>query len=292
LTAVIEIGPASSRRKTEGPLPALPHNLMRRIASAAVMAPAALVVAWLGDWPFAVFWGVAAIVVLWEWTHLAESPRSPWALAPGIAALVLAVLAGARQQPLAAIAAVGLAMAANSVFGAGGRRRWAAAGAGYAGCMLLAPLLLRADADYGLAAILLLFAVVWSTDICAYFVGRALGGPRLAPKISPKKTWSGAVGGAVGAVAAALTVASLLEPFDRLAIAVVALLLSVMAQGGDLLESSIKRHFGAKDASHIIPGHGGVMDRLDGFWAAAVAGCLLGLMRGGFDHAARGLLIW
>jgi len=87
-------------------------------------------------------------------------------------------------------------------------------------------------------------------------------------------------------------VAAQFGSFDRIAIIGVALLLSVVAQAGDLFESWVKRQFDAKDSSHIIPGHGGVMDRLDGFWAAAVAGCVVGLLRGGFDEPARGLLIW
>jgi phosphatidate cytidylyltransferase len=158
--------------------------------------------------------------------------------------------------------------------------------------MLLAPMLLRADRAYGFSALVLLFAIVWSTDVFAYFAGRAIGGPKLAPVISPKKTWSGAVAGVVGAVVVAVAVAGYLGPFAKGTIAIVALVLSVVAQLGDLFESWLKRHFGAKDASHLIPGHGGVMDRLDGFWAAALAGCIVGLLRGGFDGAARGLLVW
>jgi phosphatidate cytidylyltransferase len=290
--AVIKIGPAPDPRKTEPSLAAPSHNLLLRIASAVVMAPAALLVAWLGDWLFAVFWAAAAIAVLWEWVQLAVGPRSWLIVASSGGAIAVAALIFGRHRPIGAMLAIGLGVLAGIVFAPRGRRVWVAAGVGYAGCMLLAPVLLRADVVYGLSAILLLFAIVWSTDVFAYFVGRALGGPKLAPKISPKKTWSGAVGGAVGAVAAALVAASLLGSYDKTAIAVVALLLSVMAQFGDLLESWIKRQFGAKDASHIIPGHGGVMDRLDGFWAAAVAGCLVGVMRGGLDNAARGLLVW
>ena len=125
-----------------------------------------------------------------------------------------------------------------------------------------------------------------------YFAGRTFGGPKLLPAISPKKTWSGALAGALGAVIVAAVVAEFLGSFERITIAIIALLLSVVAQLGDLLESWVKRQFGAKDASHLIPGHGGVMDRLDGFWAAALVGCLIGLLRGGFDGAARGLLVW
>jgi len=110
--------------------------------------------------------------------------------------------------------------------------------------------------------------------------------------ISPKKTWSGAIIGTIGAVFVAIAAADFLGGFNKGTIAAVALLLSVMTQLGDLLESWLKRQFGAKDASHLIPGHGGVMDRLDGFWAAALTGCIVGIFRGGFDNAARGLLVW
>ena len=169
---------------------------------------------------------------------------------------------------------------------------WTMAGIGYAGIMLLAPLLLRADNTYGFLALVLLFAIVWTTDILGYFAGRAIGGPKLLPAISPKKTWSGAIAGTLGAMIVAVLVANYFGTFNMTAIAIIALLLSIMAQLGDLLESWVKRQFGAKDASHLIPGHGGVMDRLDGFWAAALVGCVIGLLHGGFDGAARGLLVW
>jgi phosphatidate cytidylyltransferase len=169
---------------------------------------------------------------------------------------------------------------------------WTIAGIGYAGIMLLAPLLLRADNTYGFLALILLFAIVWTTDILGYFAGRAIGGPKLLPAISPKKTWSGAIAGTLGAIIVAVLVANYFGAFNTTAIALIALLLSIMAQLGDLLESWVKRQFGAKDASHLIPGHGGVMDRLDGFWAAALVGCVIGLLHGGFDGAARGLLVW
>ena len=169
---------------------------------------------------------------------------------------------------------------------------WTIAGIGYAGIMLLAPLLLRADNTYGFLALVLLFAIVWTTDILGYFAGRAIGGPKLLPAISPKKTWSGAIAGTLGAMIVAVLVANYFGTFNTTAIAIIALLLSIMAQLGDLLESWVKRQFGAKDASHLIPGHGGVMDRLDGFWAAALVGCVIGLLHGGFDGATRGLLVW
>jgi len=280
------------RPKAETALAAPSHNLMLRVISAAVMAPTAILIAWLGDWPFAVFWAMAAIAVLWEWVHLIVGPRYPLMLASGASAIVGAALIGWRHHPITALLFVGLGALASAIFAPRGRRLWIAGGIVYAGCMLLAPMLLRADTSYGLAAIILLFAIVWATDILAYFAGRAIGGPKLAPMVSPKKTWSGAITGTFGAIAAAIAVAGYLGPFDKGTIAIVALLLSIMAQLGDLFESWVKRQFGAKDASYLIPGHGGLMDRLDGFWAAAIAGCVVGLMRGGFDNAARGLLIW
>ena len=268
------------------------HNLMLRVLSALLLAPLALVVAWLGDWPFALFWGIAAIAVLWEWTTLVVGNRYRLMLSSCASAIAVAALVAWRGREVTAILLVGLGALAATIFAPRERRFWITAGIGYAGSLLLAPMLLRADQTYGFPAIVLLFAIVWSTDIFAYFAGRAIGGPKLAPAVSPKKTWSGAIGGAVGAVLVAVGISGWLGPLGKGTIAVIALLLSVVAQLGDLLESWVKRQFGAKDASGLIPGHGGVMDRLDGFWAAALAGCLVGLLRGGFANPARGLLVW
>jgi phosphatidate cytidylyltransferase len=289
---VVEPAPAPGSSEAGGPVSAPSNNLLLRCLSAVVLAPLAVVVAWLGDWPFALFWGIAAIAVLWEWVTLVAGTRYRLMLSSCASAIAVAALIAWRHRPTTAILLVGLGALAATIFAPRERRFWITAGIGYAGCMLLAPMLLRADTAYGASALLLLFAIVWSTDVCAYFAGRAIGGPKLAPVISPKKTWSGAVAGVTGAIVVAVAVAGYLGPFDKGTIAIVALLLSVMAQLGDLLESWFKRRFGAKDASHLIPGHGGVMDRLDGFWAAALAGCLVGLLRGGFDSAARGLLVW
>lgn len=268
------------------------NNLLLRAISAVVLAPLAIAVAWFGGWTFAAFWGVAAVAVLWEWTTLVVGERYRLMLSSCASAIAVAALVAWRGRPATAILLVGLGALAATIFAPRERRFWITAGIGYAGIMLLAPLLLRADGAYGFPAIILLFAIVWSTDIFAYFAGRAIGGPKLAPAISPKKTWAGAIAGALGATGVAVVVAGFVGPLERGTIAVVALFLSAVAQLGDLLESWVKRQFGAKDASRLIPGHGGVMDRLDGFWAAAFAGCLVGLLRGGFDNAARGLLVW
>lgn len=289
---MLNIGPVSSPGDAGSPTSAPVYNLLLRIASAMVLAPLALLVAWLGGWPFALFWGIAAVAVLWEWITLVAGRRHPLMLLSGGAAIAVAGTLAWRARPLTAVLLIGLGALAAAIFAPRERRGWITAGIGYAGLMLLAPVLLRADPTYGFSAVALLFAIVWSTDIVAYFAGRALGGPKLSPTVSPKKTWSGAVAGALGAMVAAVGVAGFLGALDKGTIALVAVFLSVVAQLGDLLESWVKRRFGAKDASRLIPGHGGVMDRLDGFWAAALAGCLVGLLRGGFDNAARGLLVW
>ena len=227
-------------------------NLALRVVSSLVMAPLALIVAWLGGLFFVVFWVLAASIVLWEWSRLVVHGR----------------LRGFS------------------------RIDWLAAGVGYAAVLLFAPLILRRDPVLGFAAIAFLFAVVWVTDIAAYFAGRALGGPKLWPAVSPKKTWSGAIGGTLAGIVAAILTVKLLGVSVSPMLVLVAGLLSVVAQAGDLLESAVKRHFGAKDAGSIIPGHGGVMDRLDGFLTAAAAAAMVGLIRGGLEAPARGLLVW
>jgi phosphatidate cytidylyltransferase len=262
------------------------------LAAAGGRAPRAPPAAYTGGWPFAVFWCLAAIAVLWEWITLVAGPDHRLMLSSCASAIAVSALIAERGRPIAAIMLVGLGALAAAVFAADGKRLWITCGIAYAGALLLAPMLLRADDSYGLVAIVLLFAIVWTTDICGYFAGRAFGGPKLMPAISPKKTWSGAIAGTLGAMIVAVVAAAFVGSFNTLAIAGIALLLSVVSQLGDLLESWVKRQFGAKDASHIIPGHGGVMDRLDGFWAAALVGCTIGLLRGGFDDPARGLLIW
>ena len=267
-------------------------NLALRVLSALVLAPVALLTAWVGDWPFALFWIVAALAVLWEWSALVAVTSYRLMFFSAAGAVAAAGLLAWLGRPVSALLMVGLGALAAAIFAPAERRIWVTLGVGYAGAMLLAPMFLRADSTYGFAVIVLLFAVVWTTDVLGYFAGRAFGGPKLLPAVSPNKTWSGAIAGTGGAMVVALLVVSLFGSFNVPAVLGIAFMLSVVGQFGDLLESWVKRQFGAKDASQFIPGHGGVMDRLDGFWAAAVAGCLIGLLRGGFDGPARGLLLW
>jgi phosphatidate cytidylyltransferase len=265
--------------------------LLTRILSAAILAPVAIVVAYVGGWPFVLFWTAAAIAILWEWMGLV-APENRVALAAGAAAIVLSAPLAMLGRPLAALLLLAIGAIAAALSAPSQRRSWAAGGVVYAGLMLMAPLLLRGDAMIGAEALFLLFAIVWTTDVLGYFAGRAIGGPKLAPSISPAKTWSGAAAGLVGA-AIVVALGVRLVPQARLTTLIaVAIALSIMSQLGDLLESAFKRRFGTKDTSQLIPGHGGVMDRLDGFWAAAVCAALFGVLRGGFAEPAAGLLLW
>lgn len=274
-------------------------NLWRRIASAAVLAPVALGSAYLGGWVFLIVWAAAAAAILWEWTGLVSGADAR-ILAPGFGALLAALVLTGLNAPLAAVAVAAIgAGTAGGVMALAARPRdipaapaWAAAGVVYAGVAFFGPALLRRDPAHGFAALLFLAAAVWLTDICAYAVGRTVGGPLLWRQVSPNKTWAGAIGGLGGGVAAGIGVAYA-TGFGKLAVlGIIALLLSILTQAGDLFESAVKRRFGAKDAGRLIPGHGGLMDRLDGFLVAALAALLIGILRQGTDAPAQGLLLW
>jgi phosphatidate cytidylyltransferase len=263
------------------------------MVSALLLIPLALASAYLGGLLFAVFWSAAAIGVLWEWMSLvAGARRRALLFTAAVATLAIAsvlVFAGFDAAALGVLAAGALIAAALA---RDERALWVAAGIPYAGSLAVAPAVLRADGNYGFVAIIFLFTVVWMTDIVSYFVGRAVGGPKLAPSVSPKKTWSGAIGGLLAAACAVVLLAKLTGLAQWFAIAVLGIVLSLIAQAGDFFESFLKRRFGVKDSSRIIPGHGGLMDRLDGFIAATFAATLLGVLRGGFAAPARGLLAW
>lgn len=253
-------------------------ELSTRVLSALAMAALALVTAYQGGWAFALLWLAAGIAMMVEWTDMVGvAPRRPVQviLGLGLAALTVPLVSGAD---IGLSAAVGLAFAAGGSLLASGtvNKLWDVSGFASAALIVLVPPILSSHPDLGILGLLWMFAVVWATDIAAYFTGRALGGPKLCPAISPKKTWSGFMGGVVAAALSGLLVAwsgrqfgpSL--PFGLFSIAVLSVVASVASQVGDLGESALKRHCDVKDSSHLIPGHGGVMDRLDGFWAVCL----------------------
>ncbi|CDX18009.1 Phosphatidate cytidylyltransferase [Mesorhizobium sp. ORS 3324] len=266
-------------------------NLQQRVISAIVMAGITLALTWLGGPPFRLFCAAIAAAIFYEWMRMSRSAGGaaigflPEALAAIFIVALIAGLPALWLLLLAAVLASIVAVAARMQ----GAAQWEASGLAYAALSGLSLAYLRDENHSGLIAILFLFAVVWATDIAAYFVGRAVGGPKLAPSISPGKTQSGALGGAVGGVVAGLLLAIVTGAGNLAVLGIVALALSIVSQIGDLFESWVKRRHGCKDSSNLIPGHGGVMDRVDGLVAAAFTLYVIGWIAAGADHPAMGL---
>lgn len=264
-------------------------DLKQRTLSAIVLAPVVLATTVFGGLPFLLLWTLAGAGVLLEWCGVARlSPRAPY-LAIGF--VVIAACAGLRAvglpESVPLVLLVGLAVCALLVR----PRLWAALGLVCAAACAFPVVVLRGDDQVGLLSVFFLFAVVWGTDIGAYFTGRIVGGPKLWPRLSPNKTWSGAIGGAVFGTLAGTGVALAGGLLFSPVLFLIGLLLSVISQSGDLAESAFKRAFGVKDAGWLIPGHGGILDRLDGFAAAALAALVIAVLHGGPTPAA-GLLLW
>lgn len=259
-----------------------------RVLSAAVLAAVALAGAWFGGVAAGVVVALFAAVVYLEWTGITDTVHSVPPMILPIAIAAAMVVAGFGLFDVAIGIAI-LTMLAAALLSRGG---WQPAGVAYAALFGLSILALRIAPAMGFAALVFLFAVVWGTDTGAYFLGRFIGGPKLWPAVSPKKTWSGAVGGAVAAIAAGTAAAAALDVPVGFPLILVAFLLSFACQAGDLFESAVKRRFGVKDSGNIIPGHGGLMDRVDGLIFASVAAAFVGWLNGGLSRMAEGLLLW
>ncbi len=268
----------------------LGSDLWPRVGAAVAMGVAALVIAWIGGFVFVAFWWAASVVVLWEWQRIVRGDRLVERVAIGALALAVAALFAMHNDPLSAIATLVVGALAVGWFAGPTTRGWAGAGALYAGALVVSLGLLRASPSYGLPAVLWLFAVVWGTDVAAYFAGRLIGGPRLWPSVSPGKTWSGAVAGAFAGAALGLLLSGWTDRIDLLFW--LGLAAAVVAELGDLFESAVKRRFGVKDSSRLIPGHGGLMDRLDAFIAASAFAALFAAANTKGSFIASGLFRW
>jgi phosphatidate cytidylyltransferase len=260
-----------------------------RVLAALVLAPLTIAVAYAGGWLWALLVTLVSIGLFAEWLMVvgAGSTALTGAGTIVIAMMGLCVAAGALKTAIV----VGCVGGAIVTLIGRGKFVWAATGFAYASAALLASILVRKDLVNGLSALMFVLLVVWATDIGGYFAGRSIGGPKLWPRVSPKKTWSGALGGFVAslAVAAGFAACGIGKAVPLLAVSAI---LSVVSQLGDLFESAVKRRFGVKDSSHLIPGHGGLLDRLDGFVAAILAAWIIGFLRHGVHGAGSGLMVW
>ncbi len=265
-------------------------NLFIRVIAALILAPLTIMVVFAGGWLWILLVTAVAVGLFYEWHTIVNPKREPRVFAVGVIALELIGLAlwfgwNGVAFATAIIAPTLIAFLSPE------RRGWNVGGFVYAAAALIASVLVRLDPAIGFYALVFPLLIVWVTDIGGYFAGRTFGGPKLAPRISPKKTWAGAIGGLVLSIVIALAAAWL--GWGRLVpILIVGLLLSVVSQFGDLFESWVKRQFDVKDSSQIIPGHGGLLDRLDGFVAAIVFAAIFGFMRAGLDGVGRGFMMW
>jgi phosphatidate cytidylyltransferase len=251
------------------------EGLRPRVLSALVLMAVALLALEGGPVSFDIITAIGAAVLAWEWTRLCGGGRFGWTGAVQAAAVVAVIAAACLISPLAGVGLIVAGVIADYIIARVSRRdhpRWIALGIVYIGLPCIALVCLRAGGTAGKGLMWWLLLSVWATDTGAYFVGRAIGGPKLAPRISPKKTWSGLIGGMASAAVIGAIVGLIQDGGAPpvVALALGSAILAVVAQGGDLAKSVVKRRFGVKDASRLIPGHGGLLDRVDGVMSAAI----------------------
>ena len=265
-----------------------------RTLSAAVLIPAVLADVWVGGIWFHLFVALIGILMALEWVTIVHrgSPVQFALHAAGAMCGALLPLDVGLEGGLVAIAVIAVLSAALAAREEPGGPKWRYLGVVYVSVPPIALVMLREDPAFGIAAIVLVMLMVWAADTFAYFSGRILGGPKLAPRISPKKTWAGLLGAMVGSALAALAVAKAMGLPAILVLVIIAAVLAIVEQVGDLFKSAMKRHYGVKDSGQLIPGHGGVIDRVDGLVAVATAAALIGAFRAGVEHAGAGLLVW
>ena len=267
-------------------------EMLARIFSALVLAAVALTAVVVSPWSFAALVIVCGIAVAWEWGRLVRSREfdAIFVLQAGaVAAIAIFVTLGLPEVALLAVtAAVAGTLAAGLASGGAG---WSLGGLAYSVLPAWSMVWLRSDVAFGAAALLFLFAVAWTTDTASYVGGRLIGGPKLAPRISPRKTWSGLILGTLTPALIGYAVGTIWQETSALTLALVSIIIAAACQVGDLSESAVKRFFGAKDMSGLIPGHGGLLDRIDGLLIAAIAAAVIAFLH---DPAnpGRGLLIW
>ncbi len=254
-------------------------GLRRRVVSALVLAPPVAAAVYFGMPYFELVVALAAVQMAREWERLCSEG--------GGQARITSVMAGAAVVTLAIARGIGILpavaaalLSALIVYGTGRRLRvalpaWLAGGMLAIAIPCISFLWLRFEAPAGRTLTLWLLVAVWATDIGAYAAGRTIGGPRLWPRVSPRKTWAGLLGGMASAAAVSMLTAAWLGQDSPWVAGAAGILIGGAAQLGDLAESALKRHFGVKDSGRLIPGHGGLLDRVDGLIATVPAVAVL-----------------
>jgi phosphatidate cytidylyltransferase len=279
--------PKNGRDEAAGRKP----EILLRVVSAVVLAAFALGATLVSPWSFLALVMVGGGIVAWEWGRLTRGngfDGTALLSAVSVAAIAVFISLGRADFALFSLAAAAVAIGVTALPSA--RAFWSLGGLIYAALPAAALMWLRADQAFGAIAVLYLFAVAWTTDTASYAAGRLIGGPKLAPRISPRKTWSGFLVGALTPALVGVAFMAVLKSGSALRLALVSVALALACQMGDLFESWVKRRFGAKDMSRLIPGHGGLLDRIDGLLFAAVLAALIALRDP--SNPGRGLLIW
>lgn len=253
-------------------------DLGPRLVSGIALAAVALGLTIAGVGTFTLLVLVVSLLLAWEWGRVVRHSEADAALGVHMLGAVTAIGLTWWGLPGLAVIAAFIATILAGILSFTQSARLSAAGVLYVTLPAITLVWLRRDPTHGLGAIILLFLCVWGTDTVAYFSGRLVGGPKLWPRVSPNKTWSGFLGGISASALGGAIVALFVPGASMWRLALIGLALGIIAQGGDLAESALKRGQGVKDASGLIPGHGGFLDRVDGLVAAAVAVALLAMI--------------
>ncbi|MEQ1713884.1 MAG: phosphatidate cytidylyltransferase, partial [Hyphomicrobium sp.] len=246
------------------------RDLKPRILAGIALAAVAFLLLALGPQPFAVLVLAVTLAMSWEWGRMVRNTSLDMPFAVQAIATTIAVMLSVMGMPALGLAVVVIGTIVVFALGFGTESGLSAQGVLYVGLPAVMLLWLRSDGALGFWAVLLVVACVAATDTAAFFTGRQVGGPKLWPAVSPNKTWSGLIGGVTASALAAMALAQGVPGASSGRLALIGIVLGLVAQAGDLAESALKRLFSVKDTSSLIPGHGGVMDRMDGVVAAAV----------------------
>lgn len=266
-----------------------------RALSAIVLIPVVLLDVWAGGIWFKLFAALLGVLMAHEWvvmSHRADSLQFALHAAAAMCGALLPIEVGVLPALIAILVLWFLSAVLAHYFHPSQGVIWRYIGVPYVSIPAMALVLLRNDAHYGVQAIIWIMLMVWAADTLAYFAGRMIGGPKLAPVLSPKKTWAGLGGAIVGSALASILFAQWLGIPHVAVLGVIAGCLALVEQAGDIFKSALKRHYGVKDSGRLIPGHGGVIDRVDGLVAVATVVAIIGLLRGGLDATAQGILVW